>query len=55
MAGYVVLQGTLHPPSCPLQKYLSDATIHVDPATESGTDHPHVAEHSHEGLHPISH
>ncbi len=36
-------------------KYLSDATIHVDPATESGTEHHHVAEHSHEGLPPHSH
>jgi cation diffusion facilitator family transporter len=36
-------------------KYLSDATIHVDPATESGTGHHHVAEHSHEGLPPHSH
>jgi len=36
-------------------KYLSDATIHVDPATESGTDHHRVAEHSHEGLPPHSH
>jgi cation diffusion facilitator family transporter len=36
-------------------KYLSDATIHVDPATESGTDHHHVPEHSHEGLPPHSH
>ncbi len=30
-------------------KYLSDATIHVDPATESGPKYHHV-EHSHEGL-----
>ena len=36
-------------------KYLSDATIHVDPSTESGTGHHHVAEHSHEGLPPHSH
>ena len=36
-------------------KYLSDATIHVDPATESGTEHHHLAEHSHEGLPPHSH
>lgn len=36
-------------------KYLSDATIHVDPATECGTDHHHVAEHSHKGLPPHSH
>jgi cation diffusion facilitator family transporter len=31
-------------------KYLSDATIHVDPATESGTGYHEVGEHSHEGL-----
>ncbi|MFA4824351.1 MAG: cation diffusion facilitator family transporter [Methanoregula sp.] len=36
-------------------QYLSDATIHVDPATESGADHHHVVEHSHEGLPPHSH
>jgi len=36
-------------------KYLSDATIHIDPATESGIGHHHVAEHSHEGLPPHSH
>jgi len=36
-------------------KYLSDATIHVDPATESGADYHEVAEHSHEGLPPHSH
>jgi cation diffusion facilitator family transporter len=36
-------------------KYLSDATIHVDPATESGTEHHHIAEHSHAGLPPHSH
>ena len=36
-------------------KYLSDATIHVDPATESGSDYHHVAEHSHEGQEPHSH
>jgi len=41
MAGSIILQGTVHPPSCPLEKYLSDATIHVDPATESGTGHHH--------------
>jgi len=45
-------QGTPHPPSCPLGKYLSDAMIDVDPATESGTVHHHGAEHSHEGLIP---
>jgi len=36
-------------------KYLADATIHVDPATESGTEHHHIAEHSHAGLPPHSH
>jgi len=36
-------------------KYLSDATVHVDPASESGTDHHHIAEHAHEGLPPHSH
>lgn len=36
-------------------KYLSGATIHVDPATESGEDHHHIAEHSHEELPPHSH
>jgi len=51
MAGGV-LHGTLHPPSCPLGKYLSNATIHIDPATESGTDYYHDAGHSQEGLHP---
>lgn len=36
-------------------KYLSDATIHVDPATASGPDYHRIAEHSHEGLPPHSH
>jgi cation diffusion facilitator family transporter len=36
-------------------RYLSDATIHVDPATESGPEYHHIAEHSHEGLLPHSH
>jgi cation diffusion facilitator family transporter len=34
--------------------YLSDATIHVDPSTESGPEYHHM-EHSHEGLPPHSH
>jgi cation diffusion facilitator family transporter len=29
--------------------YLSDATIHVDPSTESGPEFHHIPEHSHEG------
>jgi hypothetical protein len=45
-------QGTPHLLSCPLGKYLSDAMIDVDPATESGTDHHLGAEQSQEGLHP---
>ena len=36
-------------------KYLSDATIHVDPATESGDEYHNIAEHSHEGLPSHSH
>ncbi|MEN6444326.1 MAG: cation diffusion facilitator family transporter [Methanoregula sp.] len=36
-------------------RYLSDATIHVDPATASGPDHHHVAEHNHDGLPKHSH
>ena len=36
-------------------KYLSDATIHVDPATESGADYHEVSKHSYEGLPPHSH
>jgi cation diffusion facilitator family transporter len=36
-------------------KYLSDATIHVDPATESGEGRHHIAEHSHEGEPPHAH
>jgi divalent metal cation (Fe/Co/Zn/Cd) transporter len=31
-------------------KYLADATIHVDPATESGTEFPTVDKHRYEGL-----
>jgi cation diffusion facilitator family transporter len=36
-------------------KYLSDATIHVDPSTESGPEYHHIEEHSHEGLPPHGH
>jgi len=36
-------------------KYLSDATIHVDPATESGPDYHAIPEQRHEGLPPHSH
>ncbi|MGB8219756.1 MAG: cation diffusion facilitator family transporter [Methanoregula sp.] len=36
-------------------RYLSDATIHVDPMTASGPAYHHVSEHSHEGLPPHSH
>lgn len=36
-------------------KFLSDATIHVDPATAPGPDHHRIASHSHEGLPPHSH
>jgi len=36
-------------------RYLSDATIHVDPSTESGSGHHRIAEHTHEGLPPHSH
>jgi hypothetical protein len=45
MAGCVVRACTLHLLSCPSGKYLSDAKIDVDPATESGTDRHPVAEH----------
>jgi cation diffusion facilitator family transporter len=31
-------------------RYLSDATIHVDPATASGPEHHHIAEHDHDNL-----
>lgn len=30
--------------------YLSDATVHVDPAHASGTHHHHIDEHEHDGL-----
>jgi cation diffusion facilitator family transporter len=35
--------------------YLSTATVHVDPANASGTDHHHIDEHEHDGLTPHSH
>jgi len=36
-------------------RYLSDATIHVDPVTASGPDYHHIAEHNHDGLPVHSH
>jgi cation diffusion facilitator family transporter len=36
-------------------RYLSDATIHVDPVSASGPDHHHIAEHNHDGLPAHSH
>ncbi len=36
-------------------KYLSDATIHVDPMTASGLEYHHIKEHSHDGLPAHSH
>jgi cation diffusion facilitator family transporter len=36
-------------------RYLSDATIHVDPVTASGPAYHHINGHSHEGLPPHSH
>ena len=36
-------------------RYLSDATIHVDPASASGPDYHHIAEHNHDGLPVHSH
>lgn len=36
-------------------RYLSDATIHVDPVTASGPDHHHISEHNHDGLPAHSH
>ena len=36
-------------------RFLSDATIHVDPATSAGPDHHRIAGHTHEGLPPHSH
>ena len=35
--------------------YLSDATVHVDPANASGMDHHHIDEHEHDGLARHSH
>jgi len=36
-------------------RYLSNATIHIDPSTASGEQHHHIAEHSHDGLPVHSH
>jgi cation diffusion facilitator family transporter len=36
-------------------KYLADATIHVDPSTESGPAYHHIAEHRHDGEPPHAH
>ncbi len=36
-------------------RFLSDATIHVDPATASGPEYHHIDEHSHGGLPVHSH
>ena len=36
-------------------RYLSDATIHVDPLTASGPEYHHIEEHSHDGLPTHSH
>jgi len=36
-------------------RYLSDATIHVDPVTASGPNYHHIAEHDHDGLPVHSH
>jgi cation diffusion facilitator family transporter len=36
-------------------RYLSDATIHIDPVTASGPDYHHIAEHNHDGLPVHSH
>jgi cation diffusion facilitator family transporter len=36
-------------------RYLSDATIHVDPSTASGPEHHHLEEHNHDGLPAHSH
>ncbi|MCK9630443.1 MAG: cation diffusion facilitator family transporter [Methanoregula sp.] len=36
-------------------RYLSDATIHVDPVSASGQDYHHIAEHDHDGLPVHSH
>ena len=36
-------------------RYLSDATIHVDPATASGPGYHHIVNHNHDGLPAHSH
>jgi cation diffusion facilitator family transporter len=36
-------------------RYLSNATIHIDPSTASGEKHHHIAEHAHDGLPAHSH
>jgi cation diffusion facilitator family transporter len=36
-------------------KYLSDATVHIDPEHASGQTHHAIGEHEHEGLPPHSH
>ena len=36
-------------------RYLSDATIHVDPVSASGAEYHHVEEHNHDGLPAHSH
>jgi cation diffusion facilitator family transporter len=36
-------------------RYLSNATIHVDPANASGEEHHHIAEHKHDDLPTHSH
>src|SRR5215216_566967 len=36
-------------------RYLSNATIHIDPSTASGERHHHIAEHAHDGLPVHSH
>jgi len=36
-------------------RFLSDATIHVDPETASGPEHHHIEKHSHDGLPPHVH
>ncbi|GAB6286249.1 MAG: cation diffusion facilitator family transporter [Methanoregula sp.] len=36
-------------------RYLSDATIHVDPVTASGPEYHHIAKHNHDGLPVHSH
>ena len=38
-----------------LEVYLSNATIHIDPATASGETHHRIAEHVHDGLPAHSH